>query len=932
MDGMNDLWQSSQLEGENAAYLEALYENYLDDPKSVTPQLRSYFDTLAGANTATEPRHSQIRQAFVDLAQKPKVFVNAASDVDPIKFNQVMNLVNSYRRLGHYVAKIDPLKMNPGKPQSDLSPSSHGLTDADLQKTFPIPNMPAKPLEMILADLRKIYCGSIGYEYAYIDDQNMREWLRSQIETPRPALTIDQKKWLLQRMMAADGLEKYLGTRYVGQKRFGLEGGDSLIPLMDKIILDACDGGTKEIAIAMAHRGRLNVLVNVMGMPPRDLFAGFEGKHRTDLIAGDVKYHNGYSSDVKTEGGMVHLALAYNPSHLEIVSPVVDGSIHARQYRRSLAQQEILAQDQVFAIHTHGDAAFAGQGCIYEMFNMAQTRGYGNGGAVHIVINNQVGFTTSNPLDARSTYYCTDIAKMFDIPVLHVNGDDPEAIWWVAELALRYRHTFKRDVVIDLVCYRRHGHNESDEPAATQPLMYQVIKALPAAWKLYAERLKAEGVVDDALLDTMQQDYKKSLEAGDPVRALVAPELNKKFISNWQPYFNQTWQAPYVSKVSVKDIQALGAALDHLPDHFTVQPQVEKTLQARAKMTTGETPINWGYAEIMAYATLVNQGINVRLSGEDCGRGTFAHRHVVLHDQKDDACYVPLDSVAKKEAKFVVIDSILSEEAVLAFEYGYAGSSPESLVLWEAQYGDFANGAQVVIDQFISSGEEKWGRLCGLVMLLPHGQQGEGPEHSSARLERFLQLCAHDNMQVCAPTTPAQIYHLLRRQVLRPLRIPLIIMSPKSLLRHPLVVSSLDDLANGEFHNVLPELDALAPKKIKRVVICQGKVYYDLLAKRREQKIENVAIIRLEQMYPFPKADMQEVLAAYAHVKDWVWCQEEGYNQGAWFKVVEDINPLLPKNCALQYVGEEAYASAAVGYPDVFQKHQAALVAKALAA
>ncbi len=939
MGTMEALWQNSQLEGENAAYLEALYERYLDNPQNVAPSWRNYFDALVQGQAQAEVKHSAVREAFVNLAQQPRMMMSvAASNVDAAKFNQVVQLVQAYRRRGHYAAHIDPLNLMPTPEVPELAPAYYGLTAADLEQTWPVPNMPAKALKEIIADLKKIYCDTIGFEYAYIDNQEVLTWLQTKIEAPRAPLSNEQKKWLLQRLIAADGLERYLGTRYVGQKRFGLEGGDGLIPLMDKIIADAGALGTKEIAIAMAHRGRLNVLVNVMGMPPRDLFAGFEGKHRTDLIGGDVKYHNGFSSDIKVSGEMMHLALAYNPSHLEIVSPVVEGSVRARQDRRNRAAPptasgtppfSVAAQDEAFAIHTHGDAAFAGQGCIYELFSMSQTRGYRNGGAVHIVINNQVGFTTSHPLDARSTFYCTDIAKGFDIPVFHVNADAPESLWFVAQLALDYRHTFKRDVVIDLVCYRRHGHNEADEPAATQPLMYQTIKTLAPAYKIYADQLIAEGVVDAAMVETLQQAYKKSLELGEPVVPLVAAELNKKALSDWSPYLNQSWHVPYESKLPLATLKELAQKLDQLPEGFSVQPQVDKTLQARKKITAGDASVNWGYAEILAYATLVHSGINVRLAGEDAGRGTFAHRHVVLHDQKTDACYVPLNSVASAQAKFVVIDTLLSEEAVLAFEYGYSASSPETLVLWEAQYGDFMNGAQVVIDQFISAAEEKWGRLSGLTLLLPHGQEGGGPEHSSARLERFLQLCAHDNMQVCAPTTPAQIYHLLRRQALRPVRKPLVIMSPKSLLRHPLLASSLEDLAQGQFCDVLPETE-LEPKKINRVVFCQGKVYYDLLLKRREQKNDAVALIRLEQMYPFPVEQMKAALVPYAKVKEWVWCQEEPRNQGAWFKVAADLQALLPKGSELLYVGREDYAAPAVGYANVFEEHQKALVAEAL--
>lgn len=881
---MQGYWKTSELEGENAAYLEGLYESYLEDPNSVDPKWRTYFDSVRGG--ASEVNHSDIRETFLELAKHPQAaaFSGGAETSED----------NAYRKYGHLAAEIDPLKLlkKPSFEEAGLNPN--------LQK------------------FKAIYCGTIGYEYAYIEDTARREWLRDQIENNQKPLNADQKKWLLQQLIAADGIEKYLGTKYVGQKRFSLEGGDAFIPLMNTLIAQSGDMGVEEIVIGMAHRGRLNVLINVMGKAPHKLFEEFDGKHNHDLLAGDVKYHNGFSSDVKiSRGKKVHLALAFNPSHLEIVSPVVEGSVHARQYHRQGNE------DQVLAIQVHGDAAFAGQGCVYESLNMAETKGFSNGGSIHIIINNQVGFTTS-PSDARSTRYCTDIAKMFEAPVLHVNGNDPEAIYRAAQLAALYRHTFKLDIFIDLVCYRRHGHNESDEPSGTQPLMYQVVKAMPVPAKIYADRLAAEKVVSDADFTAMQQTYKKALDTGSPVVDLL-PRENKTSI--WKGLLGHDWRVAYKSQVAKKELVSLAKALDELPKDFTVQAQVLKTLQERSKMGAGELPFNWGGAEILAYATLVEKGLPVRLSGEDSGRGTFSHRHSVIKDQNTGAVYIPLNHVKKDQATFTVIDSTLSEESALGFEYGYAGSMPNALGIWEAQFGDFVNGAQVIIDQFISAAEEKWGKLCALTMLLPHGQEGMGPEHSSARLERFLQLCAHDNMQVCAPTTPAQIYHLLRRQVLRPYRKPLVIMSPKSLLRHPLVTSTLDELADGTFLPAIGEIDNLKPAKVRRVVFCQGKVYYDLLAKRREQKIEDVAILRVEQMYPFPDQEIKALLKDYKHVKDWVWCQEEPENQGAWFKLRDDFTA-LGLDC--RYVGRQAYASPAVGYASVFKEQQEQLVAEAL--
>lgn len=883
---MQGYWKTSELEAENIEYLEGLYEVYLDDPNGVDAKWQAYFDGIKGS--VQEVKHSEIQEAFIEWAKRPCALPSLAGGEDSPE--------DAYRTRGHLAADIDPLKL------------------------AKVPDLAELGLDFGLKKFQELYCKSIGAEFMYIEDETRRNWVRDQVEGQKP-LSTDQKKWLLERLVAADGLEKYLGTKYAGQKRFSLEGGDAFVPMMSAIITASGNRGAKEIAIGMAHRGRLNVLINIMGKAPKDLFAEFEGQHSQKLLSGDVKYHNGFSSDIEVKGGMVHLALAFNPSHLEIVSPVVEGSVHARQVRRHGNQ------DQVLAIQVHGDSAFAGQGCVYEMLNMADTQGFGNGGSIHIVINNQVGFTTS-PIDTRSTRYCTDIAKMFDAPIFHVNGNDPEAVLRVAEWVALYRHAFKRDVFIDLVCYRRHGHNESDEPSGTQPLMYQVIKTMPVPAKIYGDRLIAENVVTEAEYMGMQQAYKKTLDQGESVMPIIPAEKNKRFIADWQAFLNQPWRAKAPAPIAMKTLQQWSDALNQLPVSFVLQTQVAKAMQERMKMAAGDIPFNWGGAEMLAYASLVSAGIPVRLCGEDSGRGTFSHRHAVLKDQATGACYVPLNHVTADQAHFTVIDSVLSEEAVLGFEYGYAASTPEGLNIWEAQFGDFVNGAQVIIDQFISAAEEKWGRHCGLTMLLPHGQEGMGPEHSSARLERFLQLCANDNIQVCAPTTPAQIYHVLRRQALRPYRKPLIIMSPKSLLRHPLVTSTLDELAQGQFEVVLPELDALNVKQVKRVIFCQGKVYYDLLAKRREQKIKDIAILRVEQLYPFPDQEVAALIKPYAQVKDWVWCQEEPQNQGAWCKVRDDFAPLV--SAPMKYVGRPAYASPAVGYASLFKHSQEQLVAEAL--
>ncbi|MFJ4197965.1 2-oxoglutarate dehydrogenase E1 component, partial [Pseudomonas sp. NPDC089534] len=759
-------------------------------------------------------------------------------------------------------------------------------------------------------------------EFTHITDSEQRQWFQQRLESVRgrPTYSADIKSHLLERVTAGEGLEKYLGTKYPGTKRFGLEGGESLIPMLDELIQRSGSYGTKEVVIGMAHRGRLNVLVNTFGKNPRELFDEFEGKKKVELGSGDVKYHQGFSSNVMTSGGEVHLAMAFNPSHLEIVSPVVEGSVRARQDRRNDPTGE-----KVLPISIHGDAAFAGQGVVMETFQMSQTRGFRTGGTVHIVINNQVGFTISNPLDSRSTEYATDVAKMIQAPILHVNGDDPEAVLFVTQLAIDYRMQFKRDVVIDLVCYRRRGHNEADEPSGTQPLMYQQITKQRTTRELYADRLTQSGVLDAERVQAKVDEYRNALDNGLHVVKSLVKEPNKELFVDWRPYLGHAWTARHDTRFDLKTLQELSAKLLEIPEGFVVQRQVAKIYEDRQKMQAGGLPINWGYAETMAYATLAFEGHPIRMTGQDIGRGTFSHRHAVLHNQKDAGTYIPLKHLFEGQPRFELYDSFLSEEAVLAFEYGYSTTTPNALVIWEAQFGDFANGAQVVIDQFITSGEHKWGRLCGLTMLLPHGYEGQGPEHSSARLERYLQLCAEHNIQVCMPTTPAQIYHLLRRQVIRPLRKPLVVLTPKSLLRHKLAISTLEDLAEGSFQTVIPEIDALDPKKVERVVLCSGKVYYDLLEKRRAEGREDIAIVRIEQLYPFPEDDLKEVLAPYTNVKHAVWCQEEPMNQGAWYCSQHHLRRSvgnLNKSLVLEYAGREASAAPACGYASMHAEQQ----------
>lgn len=929
---MQDLWKDSYLSGGSDAYLDELYETYLKNPDDVTPEWRNYFDKLA--NRATDVPHADIREYFLQMAKQSakNVVVQGADLQHEHKQSRVIDLINAYRSYGHLKANIDPLGIYSGVDNPTLELSYYGFSDADLKTEFNTGSFiglkkTSATLREIYDALRKTYCNTIGIEYMHINQSEEVAWIQQRIEQVWPYFTPtkDEKLRILDRLVAADGLEKYLGFKYVGQKRFSLEGSDSLIPLMDAIINRGSEHGIKEIIIGMAHRGRLNVLLNILGKEPKEVFAGFEGKVGEETHSGDVKYHMGYSSDLKTPTGSIHLALAFNPSHLEIVSPVVQGSVRSRQRRRRDTERKL-----VMPLQLHGDAAFSGQGVVAETFNMSQARWFGVGGSVHIVINNQVGFTISNPQDARSTLYCTDMSKMVHAPVLHVNANDPEAVFFVGQFVADYRTRFKRDIVIDLVSYRRQGHNEADEPSATQPIMYKIIKTLQPTYMMYAKKLIQEGVIDENKEKQLVDDYRKLLDQGKPLVDTIQDKNVYEFSVTWAPFVGKEWDEPAVTAVPAKRLKAVAKKLEVLPEGFVVQPQVKKMLEARQKMTEGELPLNWGYAETLAYATLLEDGYPIRLCGQDAARGTFAHRHAVLHDQNTDNIYIPLSHIKENQVQINIVDSLLSEEAVMAFEYGFASAEPNNLVIWEAQFGDFANGAQVVIDQFISSGEQKWKRHCGLVLLLPHGYEGAGPEHSSARLERYMQLCAQNNMQVCVPSTPAQMFHMLRRQMIRPYRKPLIVMTPKSLLRHPLAVSSLQDLTDGEFQLVIPEVDALAPKQVDRVIICCGKVYYDLLEKRRQDKLTNVAILRVEQLYPFPDVRLKELLKPYQHVKQFIWCQEEPKNQGAWLAIQHDLLECMGKGQELRYAGRAASASTAAGYPSVHQKEQDGLVNQAL--
>jgi len=929
--------ESSPLSASNASYIEGLYENYMRDAGSISPEWSRFFEKLPQtgddqddtrpATTSTSPSSSLGSAGPRAIHGTRRAGGNESEDNEGLALERkqisVLQLINAYRFLGVRHANLDPLKHQEKPFVPELDPGYYGLTESDLDTVFGTGSLigPARaPLKDILQILRQTYCGSVGLEYMYITDTEQKRWIQNRIEGSRsqPVFSAEYKRHILERLTAAEGLEKYLHTRYVGQKRFSGEGGESLIPLLDNLLQRAGQMGVEQMVIGMAHRGRLNVLVNTLGKAPANLFQEFEGKQVQELSEGDVKYHQGFSSAVSTPGGVMRLTLAFNPSHLEIVDPVVQGSVRARQHRAGDREGNL-----VLPVLLHGDAAYSAQGVVMETLNLSQTRGYGTGGTLHVIINNQIGFTTSDPRDARSTLYCTDVSKMIEAPIFHVNGDDPEAVLMITEIALDFRMRFHKDVVVDMVCFRTLGHNEQDEPMVTQPLMYKIISRHPGTRKLYAEKLEKEGVIGAGQAEQLVKAYRDDMDAGRNPNKTVLYDYKSPHAMDWTPFLKGgKWNMETVTGLPMAELKKLGDRLTDIPAKFKLHPRVEKIIADRRQMSEGKLPLDWGMAENLAYAALLADGFAVRISGQDSGRGTFFHRHAVLHDQNrqrwNEGTYIPLRHIAPDQPDFVIIDSVLSEEAVLGFEYGYATAEPNELVVWEAQFGDFANGAQVVIDQFIASGEAKWGRQCGLVMMLPHGYEGQGPEHSSARLERYLQLCAEYNIQVCVPSTPAQMFHLLRRQMIRPLRKPLIIMSPKSMLRHKESVSSLEELAEGRFQAIIPETEELDSGKVRRIIACCGKVYYDLLAYRRKQAISDVAIVRVEQLYPFPHEDFQVEIERYPHARDVLWCQEEPGNQGAWHRIQHYLMRHTRPGQVLGYALRPSSASPAVGYS---QKH-----------
>ena len=931
---MDEKQNFSYLFGSNAPYIEELYEEFLNNPDSVEEYWRQYFSELAAQPgfAKRDVAHRPIQESFVKLAKSRPIAVGTVDENMLKKQVGVLRLISAYRIQGVGAAQLDPLKRKPPIHIEGLDPKFHGLSDEDMAVKFNVGpgdfggQYEKLTLSEILSKLKQTYCGSVGIEYMHITNRTERRWIRDYFESvsSTPKYDSEQKLYILKQLTAAETLERYLQNKYVGQKRFGVEGGESSILALNYLVQNAGKDGVEEVIVGMAHRGRLNVLVNTLGKKPSDLFAEFEGRAEIKLPSGDVKYHTGFSSDIATPTGPIHVTLAFNPSHLEIVNPVVEGSSRAKQTRRGEDGQK-----QVLPVLIHGDSAFIGLGVNQAVFNMSLTRGYTTGGTVHVVVNNQIGFTTSDTRDTRSTVYCTDIAKMVDAPIFHVNGDDPEAVCMVMQAAMDYRKTFHKDVVVDVVCYRKNGHNESDDPTLTQPMMYKAVAKHPGTRALYAEKLVQEGVVSQEQTDSYVQAYRDALDRGEHVEQTRLSDYTSKHSVDWTKYQGKDWREAVESGLSAEDIKRLADKFTYVPEGFGLHNTSKRLVENRKAMAAGEQNIDWGMAETIAYASMVTKGTGVRISGEDSGRGTFSHRQAVLHDQNrekwDAGIYIPLQHISDSQAPFTVIDSILNEEAVLAYEYGHACSAPDMLTIWEAQFGDFANGAQVAIDQFISSGETKWGRLCGLTVILPHGYDGQGPEHSSGRLERWLQLCAEHNMQVIMPSEASQMFHILRRQVLRTMRRPLIIFMSKRLLRFKDATSPLENFLEGTtFRPVIGDTVQRADNgKVKRVILCAGQVYYDLTAGRAERGLEEeVAIVRTEQLYPFPYAEAEAELAKYPNATEIMWAQEEPKNQGAWYQTRHRLEALAKEGQKLIYAGRPASASPAVGYGS---KHAAQL-------
>lgn len=943
---------ASAFSGANAAFLGEQYARWAANPQSVDPTFAELFGAMnddaravledaTGASWAPRyPGEDEDAPAVDRRKPQPPVLqsgeqVRAAT----IASLRALMLIRSYRVRGHLEARLDPLGLQIPKPHAELDPRSYGFTDSDLDKPIFIDHVLGREtatLREIVTILRETYCGPIGVEFMHIQDPEQKAWIQRKVEGApwRTAFNAGAKRAILTQLTEAEGFEAFCQKRYVTTKRFGLEGGEITIPAIHAVIETAAQAGVSEIAIGMPHRGRLNTLVNIVKKPLTAVFSEFGGESfKPDDVqgSGDVKYHLGTSTDIDIAGRSVHLSLQPNPSHLEAVDPVVIGKVRARQDEAGDTQR----RSSVMAILMHGDAAFAGQGLVYETLAMSQLIGYRTGGTVHVVVNNQIGFTTV-PAHAYSGLYCTDVAKSIQAPILHVNGDDPEAVVFCSRMAAEFRMRFATDIVLDIVCYRRHGHNETDEPAFTQPLMYRAIEKTRTTRTLYVERLVVEGVITAAEAQTMWDEFAQTLEAANAAGKSYKPNKADWLEGHWSGMSQADPEAErieHATAVSAQTLKGIGTALTRVPAGFEVHPRIARQLEAKRAMIESGEGLDWNTGEALAFGSLLLEGHRVRLSGEDSQRGTFSQRHAVLIDQVNQNEYVPLNNIARDQARIEIYNSLLSEAGVLGFEYGYTLADPRTLVMWEAQFGDFANGAQVIIDQFLASGESKWLRMSGLTLLLPHGYEGQGPEHSSARIERYLQLCAERNMCVANLTTPANYFHALRRQLKRNFRKPLVIFTPKSLLRHKLAVSRLEEMAEGTaFRFVIPEIDTIAtPDAVRRVVLCSGKVYYDLLAERREKGISDVAILRLEQLYPFPEKTLGRELAPY-HNAELVWCQEEPENAGPWTFVDRRLEKALGGGKRPRYVGREAAASPATGSARAHAAQQAALVAEALGA
>ncbi|MGX1097455.1 2-oxoglutarate dehydrogenase E1 component [Amorphus sp. MBR-141] len=966
--------QTSFLYGGNAAYLEDLYARYQTDPDSLDAEWRAFFSALkddknqvlaeargapwqrkdwpipmngelvSAFDTDWRPVEGVIGEKIKAKAQEKGVEISEDEALRATRDSvRALMMIRAYRVRGHLHADLDPLGIARLEDHDELKPESYGFTEADLDRPIYIDNvlgLEFASIREMKAILKRTYCSTIGVEFMHISDPAEKAWIQERIEGPDKGIefTDNGKKAILNKLIEADGFEKFLGVKYTGTKRFGLDGAEALIPALEQIIKRGGNLGLRDIVLGMPHRGRLNVLAQVMGKPHRAIFNEFKGGSYTpDDVegSGDVKYHLGASSDREFDGNKVHLSLTANPSHLEIVDPVVLGKVRAKQDQMSDAERTM-----VMPVLLHGDAAFAGQGVVAECFGLSGLKGHRTGGSLHFIVNNQIGFTT-NPRFARSSPYPSDVAKMIEAPIFHVNGDDPEAVVFCAKIATEFRQQFHKPVVIDMFCYRRFGHNESDEPAFTQPLMYKVIRDHPSTLDIYAKRLVDDGVVSTDEFDGMKQAWRDRLEQ--------EYDAGEGFKPNKADWLDGRWSGLGIADspddprrgktdVDADTLKRIGEKLTEIPDGFQAHRTIKRFMENRAKMIETGEGIDWATGEALAFGSLLAEGFPVRLSGQDVERGTFSQRHSVLYDQETEERYIPLNNVSESQARYEVINSMLSEEAVLGFEYGYSLAEPNTLVCWEAQFGDFANGAQVIIDQFISSGERKWLRMSGLVLLLPHGYEGQGPEHSSARLERYLQLCAEDNMQVANCTTPANYFHILRRQIRRDFRKPLILMTPKSLLRHKKAVSRLDEMTpETSFHRILfDDLDPntgheggglVSDDKIRRVVLCSGKVYYDLLEEREQRGVDDVYLMRVEQLYPFPSKSVLNEFKRFPKA-EMVWCQEEPANMGAWSFVRPFLEWVLAQagtnQTAPRYAGRSAAASTATG---LMSKHLAQLKA-----